>query len=151
MQAQFHFYLDQSDGKFTGAGDVKNVSAAQLNALSQPLANVKLQSFDMKRLDFSMRGDDFGATSNVTMWYDNLFVILQKQDEETGAVKTKKFMTKLLNKFTLYESNPGPGGVLRKAVDARRSRISSQSFLSLVWKGIFTGMQDVMMRSGRYE
>ena len=151
MQAQFHFYLDKPDGKFTAAGDVRNVTAEQLNALAVPLANIKLQSFNMKRLDFTMQGDDFSATGDVTMWYNNLFVIFQKQDEETGAIKTKKFMTKLLNKFTLYDSNPGPNGVLRKAVGARRSRISSQPFFSLVWKGLFTGMQDVMMKSGRYE
>jgi hypothetical protein len=105
----------------------------------------------MKRLDFTMQGDDFGATSDVTMWYDNLFVVLQKQDEETGAVKTKKFMTKLLNKFTIYDSNPGPGGVLRKATGVQRSRLSSQPFFGLVWKSIFTGMQGVMLKSGRYE
>lgn len=151
MQLQFHFFLDQPDGKFTAAGTVKNVSAAQLNALAVPLANIKLQSFDMQQLDFSMRGDDFGATSNVSMLYNNLFVIFQKQDDETGAVKTKKFLTKLLNKFTLYESNPGPNGVVRKAVEAKRSRISSQPFFGLVWKGLFSGMQDVMMKSGRYE
>jgi hypothetical protein len=85
------------------------------------------------------------------MWYNNLFIVLEKQDEETGAIKTKKFMTKLLNKFTLHDSNPGPNGVLRQATGSQRSRISSQSFFGLVWKSLFTGMQDVMMKSGRYE
>jgi hypothetical protein len=151
LQAQFRFYLDDTAGKFTAAGDIKGINAAQLNTLAVPLGNVKLQSFDMKRLDFTMQGDDFGATSDVTMWYDNLFVVLQKQDEETGAVKTKKFMTKLLNKFTIYDSNPGPGGVLRKATGVQRSRLSSQPFFGLVWKSIFTGMQGVMLKSGRYE
>ncbi|HUQ96443.1 MAG TPA: hypothetical protein VM010_02175 [Chitinophagaceae bacterium] len=151
MQVQFHFYLDDTSGRFTAAGDVKNVSANQLNALAEPLANVKLQSFNMKKLDFTMQGDDYSATSNVTMRYDNLFVLLQKQNEETGAVKTKKFMTKLLNRFTLQENNPGPDGVLRKAVGAQRSRISSQSFFGLVWKSLFTGMQEVMMKTGRFE
>jgi hypothetical protein len=151
LQAQFRFFLDSANGKFAAAGDIKDVSANQLNALAEPMANVQLRSFDMKRLDFTMQGDDFGAASDVTMWYDNLFVVLKKQDDETGAVKTKKFMTKLLNKFTLYESNPGPGGVLRKTTGAQRTRLSSQSFLGLVWKSLFTGMQGVMMKSGRYE
>jgi len=151
LQAQFHFYLDATDGKFAAEGDVKNVSATQLNALAEPLANVKMRSFDMKRLDFTMKGDDFSATTDVTMLYDNLFVLLQKQDEETGALKTKKFMTTLLNRFTLYESNPGPNGVVRKAVGAQRSRLSSQAFFGFVWKSLFSGMQEVMMKSGRFE
>jgi hypothetical protein len=151
LQAQFRFFLNDTTGKFTAAGDVKGVSAGQLNALAVPLANVRLQSFDLKRLDFTMQGDDFGAASDVTMWYDNLFVVLQKQDDETGAVKTKKFMTKLLNRFTIHDSNPGPDGTLRKSVGTQRARISSQSFFGLVWKSLFTGMQGVMMKSGRYE
>lgn len=151
MQAQFRFYLSDTTGRFAAAGDVKNVTAAQLNALVEPLTNMRLRSFDMKRLDFTMRGDDFGTTSNVTMWYDNLFVLLQKEDAETGKVKTQKFMTKLLNRFTLYESNPGPDGTLRHATGAKRTRLSSQPFFGLVWKGLFTGMQDVMLKSGRYE
>jgi hypothetical protein len=77
--------------------------------------------------------------------------VLQKQDDETGAVKTKKFMTKLLNRFTIHDSNPGPDGTLRKSVGTQRARISSQSFFGLVWKSLFTGMQGVMMKSGRYE
>ena len=92
MQAQFHFYLADTTGRFDVAGDVKNVTAAQLNALAVPLGNVRLRSFNMKRLDFTMQGDDFSTTSNVTMWYDNLFVVLQKQDDETGEVKTKNFL-----------------------------------------------------------
>lgn len=148
---QFHFLLDRKDGAFAANGTVQHVSADKLNTLAEPLGNVKLRSFDMKRLDFTMQGDDFGTTSNVTMLYDNLFIVLQKQDAETGTVKTKKFMTNLLNRFTLYDSNPGPDGVVRKAVGAQRSRLSSQSFFGLVWKGIFSGMQGVMLKSGRYE
>jgi hypothetical protein len=151
MQAQFHFYLADTTGRFDVAGDVKSVTGAQLNALAVPLGNVRLRSFDMKRLDFTMQGDDLGTTSNVTMWYDNLFVVLQKQDDETGEIKTKKFFTKFLNRFTLYEGNPGPNGTLRRATGAQRTRISSQGFFSMVWKGLFTGMQAVMMKSGRYE
>lgn len=151
LQAQFRFYLDSTNGKFAASGNVKNVAAEQLNALAEPLANVRLQSFDMKNLDFSMQGNDFSATTNLVMWYDHLFVVLQKKNEETGVVKTKKFMTKLLNRFTLYDSNPGPGGVLRKATGVQRARISSQPFFGLVWKALFSGMQGVMLKSGRYE
>jgi hypothetical protein len=151
LQAQFRFYLADTTGRFDVAGDVKNIRAEQMNALAEPMANVKMRSFDMKRIDFTIQGNDFGATSDVTMWYDNLFVELQKQDDETGVVTTKKFMTKLLNRFTLYESNPGRDGTLRKATGAQRSRISTQPFFGLVWKSLFTGMQGVMLKSGRYE
>jgi hypothetical protein len=151
FRMEFRFYLDSANGKFKTTGEVRNVSASQLNKLAEPLSSVRLRSFDMNRLNYTIEGSDLAATSDVTMWYNNLFIVLEKQDEETGAIKTKKFMTKLLNKFTLHDSNPGPNGVLRQATGSQRSRISSQSFFGLVWKSLFTGMQDVMMKSGRYE
>ncbi len=151
LSLNIDFNLDSADGRFVASGTVKNVSAAQLNALAVPLANTRLQSFDLHQLQFQVRGNDFDAESRVRMRYNNLYIVLQKQDEETGTLKTKKFMTKLLNKFTLYEDNPGPNGVERTAEGARRVRLSSQSFFGLLWKSIFSGMQGIMMKSGRYD
>lgn len=145
------FYLDSVNGRFDAHGEIKNANASQLNVLSRPLASTNLRSFNMQHLQFDMKGNDLGVTSNVSMRYNNLFIVLQKTDEETGELKTKKFLTNLLNKFTLYDSNPGPGGIERKAVGIQRSRNSTQSFFALLWKGIFAGMQDVMMKNGRYE
>jgi hypothetical protein len=139
-------FLDSSNGRFHADGWVKNVSAPQLNGLAGSLASTRLQSFDMRQLDFSMSGDDFTARGAVHMKYNNLHVVLQKVDEETGVVKQKKFFTKLLNSFVLHESNPGTNGVERTAQGVVYNRLTSQSFFGLIWKTIFKGMQDVMMR-----
>ena len=60
-------------------------------------------------------------------------------------------MTKILNKFVLYSDNPGRDGNLLTSEYVRVARISSVSFFGFLWKTIFTGMQNVMMKSGRYE
>ncbi len=151
LSIQFTFFLDSTNGRFDATGKVKNVSAEQLNGLAEPLANTKLESFQMDEINFDIKGDNYGSSSNVRMLYQNLFVVLRKTDEETGAVKTKKFLTKLLNKFSLYPSNPAPGGTERVAINARRVRVSSQGFFGLVWKSVFAGMQQIMMKSGRYD
>ena len=151
LQIKIDVYLDSLNGRFDAGGTINNVTAAQLNTVSVPLANTTLNSFDMQYLRFAVQGHDFGATSNVQMRYNNLSIILQKQDDETGAISTKKFLTKILNKFTLHQSNPGEGGVERQAIGVQRSRITSQSFFGLLWKSIFSGMQGVMMKSGRFE
>jgi len=151
LQVQIDFYLDSLNGRFDAMGNIKNVTAAQLNTVSVPLANTNLRSFNMQHLAFAVQGHDYGAVSNVQMQYNNLSIILQKQDDETGAISTKKFLTKILNKFTLHQSNPGETGVMRQAVGVQRSRITSQSFFGLLWKSIFSGMQGVMMKSGRFE
>jgi hypothetical protein len=87
----------------------------------------------------------------VRMRYNNLSLTLRKTDEETGETKTKKFMTKILNRFVIWPDNPGPDGIERVSQDKRVARLTTQSFFGLLWKTIFAGMQYVMMKSGRYE
>jgi hypothetical protein len=144
VRASFTFYLDSAEGRFDAAGSIRNITAAQLNGLAEPLANTRLKSFNMRELRFSLKGDDYSASGDVHMLYDNLFVILQKTDEATGTVSTKKLLTKILNKYTLQSSNPGMDGRERVARGVVRSRLMTQPFLGLVWKTIYTGMQDIM-------
>jgi len=144
-------YLDSSNGRFDASGVVKNVSAAQLNQLAVPLANVQINSCNIHDLKFNVIGEDYSAAANVRMLYNNLSITLRKTDEETGQTKTKKFMTKMLNRFVIWPNNPGPDGFERTAQNKRVSRLTTQSFFGLLWKTIFAGMQDVMMRSGRYQ
>lgn len=148
LQAKFRFFLDSTDGQFAAEGAIKNLTAKQVNPLSESLANTTLQSFDLKGLQFNMQGDIFGATANVRMQYNNLFVVLRKKDEETGVLSTKKFLTKIINKFTLQEQNPGPDGVERVANNVLQARVSNVSFFGFVWKTIYAGMQRVMVKSG---
>lgn len=151
VNVKIDFYLDSTHGRFDASGTVGRVSAAQLNSISEPLANASLQSFNMQDLSFAVRANDYEAISNVQMQYNNLFVILRKQDDETGATSTKKFLTKILNKFTLHPNNPGENGVLRRGENVRRSRLTSQAFFGVLWKSIFSGMQAVMMKTGRFD
>jgi hypothetical protein len=145
LDLTFTFHLDSADGRFDANGSILDLTALQLNGIAEPLANTRLQSFNMHRLDFFVSGDDFTATASVKMKYDNLFLVLQKRDESTGEMSTKKFLTKLINRYTIASSNPGPDGVERTASNVVRSRLTTQPFLGLVWKTIFTGIQDVMM------
>jgi hypothetical protein len=143
LEIGFTFHLDSADGQFEATGSIKNVTAAQLNAISSPLAHTRLQSFDMHELRFSLRGDDYTATGDVWMRYDNLFVVLQKTDERTGAVSTKKLLTKILNKYTLQQSNPA-GGRERMAKGVVRSRQMTEPFFALIWNTVYTGVQGIM-------
>jgi len=144
-------YLDSTNGRFDASGFVKNVSASQLNQLAVPLANVQINSCNIHDLEFHLSGEDYEATAKVRMRYNNLSLTLKKTDEETGVIKTKKFLTKILNRFVIWPDNPGPDGVERVSQDTRVARLTTESFFGLIWKTIFAGMQDVMMKSGRYE
>lgn len=143
--------LDSINGRFDASGSVKNISAEQLNQVAIPLANVQINSCNIHDLQFNVSGEDYSASANVRMRYNNLALTIRKTDEETGEIKTKKFITKILNRFVIWSDNPGPDGIERVSQNARVSRLTTQSFFGLIWKTIFAGMQDVMMKSGRYQ
>lgn len=151
IEVNFKFYLDSANGRFDANGTVGAVNAAQLNKLALPLANANLQSFNVQQLQFSLTAEDFEAKGNVRMRYSNLALVLRKTDEETGVTTTNKFLTKLLNKFVLHPSNPGADGVERTATNVRVMRLTDKAFFGLIWQTIFSGMQDIMMKSGRYQ
>ena len=147
---QFRFYLDSMNGRYDASGSLKNISANQINPLASSLANVQINSFNIVNLDFKVRGADQEAFGDVRMRYNNLSITLRKTDEETGVTKTSKFLTKILNRFVICSDNPGPDGQERISQNTRVLRLTTQSFFGLFWKAIFSGMQDVMMKSGRY-
>lgn len=151
FSTEFRFYLDTTNGKYDAKGTVGNITASTLNLLAVPLANVKINSINLRQLNFQVSGEDYEATSNVRMLYNRLSITLRKTNEETGETSTKKFLTKVINKFVIWPDNPGPDGTERVATKAQVARLTTQSFFGLFWKAIFAGMQDVMMKSGRYQ
>ena len=126
---------------------LKNVSAAQLNQLSVPLANTELPTLDLHSLQFSVQAEDYIARADVRMRYNNLSIILRKIDKETGATVTRKFITKMLNRYAIEPDNPGPAGVEKTAEGVLFSRLTTQSFFGVIWKSIFAGMQKIMLKS----
>ena len=150
VNSKFTFYLDSMEGEFDAQGEVQNLKATQLNTVAEPLANTRFTSLNIQSLKFQMHGDDFSTKGRVEMKYNDLAIILRKTDEETGATKTKKFLTRIINKFSIYPSNPWEGQE-RVAKDVVYARTSSKSFFGVVWKTIFFGMQNIMMKTGRYQ
>ena len=150
LEAQFIFYLDSTEGEFDLKGTVHNLTAPHLNAVAEPLSNMRINSLHIDLLAFQVHGDDFAGNGKVQMRYNDLAFVLRKTDEETGVTKTKKFLTKLINKFVIYRSNPSDG-LERSANNVVYARTSSKSFFAVVWKTIFFGMQNIMLKSGRYQ
>ncbi len=150
LNVEFRFFLDSLEGQYEASGWLKNLGVKELNPVALPLANVQINSFNIRQLNFFVRGEDFEARSDVRLLYNDLSLTLRKTDEETGQTSIKKFFTKILNKFVIWPDNPGPDGIERKASGSRALRLTSHSFFALFWKSIFAGMQDIIMKSGRY-
>ncbi|MDQ3278318.1 MAG: hypothetical protein M3Q06_08320, partial [Bacteroidota bacterium] len=145
IQASFRFYLDSADGRFDVRGKIGGVTAAQINPVSTRLANIEVPTVQISSIDFFIRGEDYEATSDVQMLYSNLSIIFRKRDEETGANTTRKFLTKILNRYAIEPSNRGE----RRAQNVRVSRLTTQAFFGIIWKALFEGMQRIMLKSGQ--
>ena len=147
INALFTFYLDSANGRFDVQGSVKNVSAKQLNALAVPLANIEIPTLNLQDLSFKVKAEDFTAWSDVNMRYKDLSVVLRKTDEATGEFVTRKFLTRVLNKHVINSNNPSANGIERKAYQVPFARLTTQSFFGVIWKSIFAGMQEIMMKT----
>jgi hypothetical protein len=145
LAIRFRFYLDSTNGRFDTEGSIENVSAAQLSSISVPLANTEIPSLQIHRLAFSIKAADYEATANVQMRYNNLSVLMRKTDE-TGRTTERGFLNTLLNRFAMYPHNPMPGAAERHATGVRHLRLTTQSFFGVIWKSIFTGMQQLMLK-----
>lgn len=145
LRIGFRFYLDSANGRFDADGEIRNVGAAALNEVALPLANTQIPTLNLHRLSFAVRGQDYDSWSDVQMHYDNLSLVLLKRDTATGKVSTRSFLTKLVNRYAIYPSNPDAGGE-RTARNVRHMRLTTEAFFGLIWKSIFAGMQEVVFR-----
>jgi hypothetical protein len=143
IQAAFRFYLDSAEGRFDVKGKIGPVSAAQINPVSSRMANIEVPTLQISSLAFFVRGEDYEATSDVQMLYSNLSLIFRKRNEETGANKTRKFLTRILNRYAINPSNNGSGV---RAEGVRVARLTTQSFFGIIWRAVFEGMQRIMLR-----
>lgn len=143
IRASFRFYLDSAEGRFDVQGQIGPVSAAQINPVSTRMANIEVPSVQISSLNFFVRGEDFEATSDVQMRYRHLSLIFRKRDEETGENKTRRFLTRILNRYAINPDNAN-GDVQAKGV--RVGRLTTQSFFGIIWKAVFEGMQRIMLK-----
>lgn len=147
IEASFRFYLDSAEGRFDVKGHIGAVTATQINPIATRLANIEVPSVQIASVDFFVRGEDYEATSDVQMRYSNLALVFRKRDEETGATKTRNFLTKIFNRYAINPSNMDGGGTQVRGV--RVSRLTTQSFFGIIWKAVFEGMQRIMLKSGQ--
>jgi hypothetical protein len=143
----FTFYLDKTgEGLFDLSADMANISAAELNPVTIPLAQTAVKSFDINRFHFFMKGSESKGTGTLSMTYRNLNVELQKINED-HTLKEKKFLSFIINKLVIYPENPMKDKE-RKATGIIEKRKPAKSFFSLIWKTLFASTKEITIRMG---
>lgn len=138
VKALINFYPD--NGKFTIAGEMGGMSALGVNELTEPMGLAKIESGNIKSLQFNFTGNDHAADGHLTLLYDDLKITLLKKDSVDNTLNKKKFASMLAN-IQVKNANPSKNDEVRRAT-VHYDRDVHKSFFNLVWKSIFTGVKE---------
>jgi hypothetical protein len=143
LDAHLRFNLNARDGAFTFRGNIGSMNMPALNPLASALGLVKIETGNIQKVEFDIKGNAVGSTGSLKMQYNNLKVQLLKEGEDGEAPKKKGLLSFLANKLVIKDSNPEKGEALRVA-PVQFTRSPSQSFFSLLWKSVFSGIRETV-------
>lgn len=142
LNINLHLYPVHEQGKFTATGNLGSASALVLNQLLKPLGLANIESGQLNGCSFHIDGNNYGSNGTVRLLYNNLKVKLLAKDGTTGEYKSKKFASMLAN-AALKDENPKKNKPVRVAQFSYK-RNPYKGFFNLVWKSIFTGVQQTV-------
>ncbi len=145
INAVFYFSLSDKKGAFTVQSTVTNLTAAQLQPIFRPMTGVDLQSFNMKRLDYTIKGNEDRGTGDLQMKYDEMDILINKVTADKTLDK-KGLFSFVANRLLIYKENPSSNGEERKAHNITVQRDATRSFFNLVWKTLFTASGEIVLR-----
>ena len=143
LDAHLRFNLNAADGAFTFRGNIGAMNMPALNPLASALGLVKIETGNIQKVEFDVKGNAIGSTGTMKMYYNNLKVQLLKEGEDGAAPKKKGLLSFLANNLVIKDANPKKGEPLRVA-PIQFTRSPSQSFFSLLWKSIFSGIRETV-------
>ncbi|TCK82768.1 AsmA family protein [Albibacterium bauzanense] len=138
LETNLHFDLVSEIGAFEFQGKLNAMNGRVLNRVLMPLAEVEINSANIRSLAFNFKANERDARGTVNFRYNNLKVKLLML-EEKGVVKSKIAST-VANSFIINSSNPTELGEYIPGVVYYR-RPSTYSIFKFMWKSIFQGVK----------
>ncbi|RFS15125.1 hypothetical protein [Emticicia sp. C21] len=148
LDVYFAFNTPSPKGDFTVEGQLGNFEGTSINKITIALAKVSLQSLQVNKYVFKLKGDDNRVTGTGTLYYENLKATLLKvvdknleeQKEKPrkrlfGIFKRKPLPTFIVNNLILKDSNPRKSGKLVTG-NVNLTRVPEKSFWGTVWGGL---------------
>jgi hypothetical protein len=135
-----HFYFPPgSNGQFSVKSSLPPFDLTVLNPVFKPLARVEIRTGKARSLDFSIQGNDQGATGRVSFLYEDLKIDVLKETEE-GSTNKRPLLSMLANNLFIRTNNRSDD---RKDHEFRvkEARDPSKSFFNLIWKTLFEGLK----------
>jgi hypothetical protein len=147
LNVYFTFNTPSEKGDFTCEGQLGYLEGTAINKITIALAKVSIQSLQVNKYVFKLKGDDYRVTGTGTLYYENLKATVlkvgEKQEEKEekprkrlfGIFKKKPIPTFIVNNLVLKDSNPRKNNELKVGV-INLKRIPEKSFWGTIWGGI---------------
>jgi hypothetical protein len=118
---------------------IKSFNGTDVNPVAEPLGLFKVKRGELKQLTAHINGNNYKASGEVLMLYNNLHITPLKKDAQNPAELKKKSVTSFIaNTFLLKNENPSKEGQVRKEKASFNRR--SGTFFNLIWKTILVGI-----------
>lgn len=118
---------------------MKSFNGIDFNSVAEPLGLFKVKRGELKQLTAHINGNNYKASGDVLMLYNNLHITPLKKDAQNPAELKKKSVTSFVaNTFLLKDENPSKDGQVRKEKASFNRR--SGTFFNLIWKTILVGI-----------
>ncbi len=130
-------------------GSLGAMNLVNLNNATKPLGLIQFTNGIVTSLNFDMQADARKATGKVVFLYQDLNVILLKQDEK-NALHRMSFMSILANAFVLIRDNPRFNDSTRVA-NVVFERPENTSYLGLIWRSVYAGIKESIGLSAEVE
>ncbi len=144
----FTFNTPSKKGDFTVEGQLGYFEGTSINKITIALAKVSIQSLQVNKYVFKLKGDDNRITGTGTLYYENLkatvLKVVDKNLEEKkekprkrlfGIFKRKPIPTFIVNNLILKNSNPRKSGKLVVG-NINLTRDPTRSFWGTIWGGL---------------
>ena len=146
MAAMFDLMLSSKNGAFSVGGRLLNLEAGQIRDAAKALAVAEITSLQLRRMDFSIAGNEFDTHGQFTILYNNLKLKLEKVDTPTLHMHNRLLLSFLANKLLIYKDNPLAGEDPRQ-VTTLEARDTTKSFFNIIWRNMFDAIMQTAIRN----
>lgn len=127
-------------------GHLKNMELPRLNAMLEPMANMKIESGNLESLVFRFAYNSIRSEGQVALKYRDLRIISFKDDEKTGQKKKRdirkdNFRTFIINTFVIRRNMTDKLPDEKRTGEIDFNRDPSRSIFNYWWKSVFSGIR----------
>lgn len=142
INVKWSFYKANDKNVFKASGSIYNFEAESVNAFLKPNLRAEAEG-SINELYFTVSGDDYAATGDMKMNYEDFKFVVLKKDR----LGVNKVLTLLGNIFTNDGSQTDAKGYRHGQVDVERD--PTKSFFNYLWINVKSGILSTMTGNGK--